>query len=58
MGFEKDGEGKISAVYLTDSNDTFRDRGLFRKPIIYADNLVYMESSTPGYPFKYPFTGL
>ena len=57
-GFEKDGEGKISAVYLTDSNDTFRDRGLFRKPIIYADNLVYMESSTPGYPFKYPFTGL
>ena len=47
-GFEKDGEGKISAVYLTDSNDTFRDRGLFRKPIIYADNLVYMESSPPA----------
>lgn len=56
-GMEKDDEGKISAVYLTDSNDTFRDCGLFRKAIIYADNLVYMESSTPGYPFKYPFTG-
>lgn len=57
-GMEKDDEGLISAIYLTDSNDTFRDCGLFRKAIIYADNLAYMESSVPGYPFKYPFTGL
>lgn len=57
-GIEKDDEEKISAVYLTDSNDTFRDCGLFRKNIIYADNLAYMESSSPGYPLKYPFNGL
>ena len=48
-GADFDAKGDVSAIYITDNNDTFYGGLLWKKRIIYKNNTTELESSAAGY---------